>query len=376
MDGASYLRYGRNIALVLVLVVVYAYSLQVTQIDLPRLFTDFNKAVPIITDFLSPELLARGQQVESLVINFPIPCGSGEPAATIESGPRLAPSQACANPGQTVTVTGAELRPNTQVQLRWLLAGDRRLRSERVSTDANGSFSVEVEVRPVLADKDARLEAELTWEAGGLAPSEALTITTQKMVETVFMALMATTFACFIAVPASFLGARNIMGRGPLGTAIYYITRTVFNLMRSIEALVIAVMFAIWLGFGPFAGVMAMMVVTIASLGKLFSEAIESIDAGAVEAVTATGANRLQAIVYAVLPQIIPPFIAFAIYHWDINVRISTIIGFVGGGGIGLQLQTWINQLAYSKAGTAVWAIVLVVVVLDNISSQVRRRLV
>jgi phosphonate transport system permease protein len=376
MDGASFLRYGRNIALVLVLVVVYAYSLQVTQIDLPRLFTDFNKAVPIITDFLSPELLARGQQVESLVINFPIPCGSGEPAATVESGPRLAPSQACANPGQTVTVTGAELRPNTQVQLRWLLAGDRRLRSERVSTDANGSFSVEVEVRPVLTDKDARLEAELTWEAGGLAPSEALTITTQKMVETVFMALMATTFACFIAVPASFLGARNIMGRGPLGTAIYYITRTVFNLMRSIEALVIAVMFAIWLGFGPFAGVMAMMVVTIASLGKLFSEAIESIDAGAVEAVTATGANRLQAIVYAVLPQIIPPFIAFAIYHWDINVRISTIIGFVGGGGIGLQLQTWINQLAYSKAGTAVWAIVLVVVVLDNISSQVRRRLV
>jgi phosphonate transport system permease protein len=146
--------------------------------------------------------------------------------------------------------------------------------------------------------------------------------------------------------------------------------------MRSIEALVMAVMFAIWLGFGPFAGVMAMTVVTIASLSKLFSEAIESIDQGPIEAAVAAGANRLQAIFYAVIPQIVPPFVAFAIYHWDINVRISTIIGFVGGGGIGLQLNTWINQLAYNKAGTAVWAIVIVIVVLDNISSQVRKRLV
>jgi phosphonate transport system permease protein len=196
------------------------------------------------------------------------------------------------------------------------------------------------------------------------------------MAETIYMAMMATTFATIIAFPASFLGARNIMGTGPIGTAIYYIARTIFNLMRSIEALVIAVMFAIWLGFGPFAGVMAMTVVTIASLAKLFSEAIEGIEQGPIEAVTATGANRLQAIIYAVLPQIIPPFIAFAIYHWDINVRISTIIGFVGGGGIGLQLQTWINRLSYHEAGTAVWAIVLVVVVLDNISAQLRRRLV
>jgi phosphonate transport system permease protein len=220
------------------------------------------------------------------------------------------------------------------------------------------------------------MEAELQWESGGLTPSETLKTTTAKIVETIFMALVATTFACFIAVPTSFLGARNIMGKGRIGTAIYYVARTIFNLMRSIEALVIAVMFAIWLGFGPFAGVMAMMVVTIASLGKLFSEAIESIDEGPIEAAVASGANRLQAIVYAVLPQITPPYIAFSIYHWDINVRISTIIGFVGGGGIGLQLQTWINQLAYSKAGTAVWAIVIVVTVLDNVSSQVRKRLV
>jgi phosphonate transport system permease protein len=378
-DIFSVWRYGRNALLVILLVAAYSYSFGVTEIDLPRLFTDAPKAIPIIVDFLTPDLFARGEQVESYVINYPVPCGSGEEAAIPASGPRIVPSQLCSEPGEEITVEGFELRPNTQVQLRWLLRGDRRLRSSNTTTNAEGHFSTEVEIRPVVATRDgeiSRLEAELAWKSGSLAPSETFKITLARMVETIFMAMMATTFACIIALPASFLGARNIMGKGLIGTFVYYIFRTIFNLMRSIEALVIAVMFAIWLGFGPFAGVMAMMVVTIASLGKLFSEAIESIEAGAVEAVTATGANRLQAIIYAVLPQIIPPFIAFAIYHWDINVRISTIIGFVGGGGIGLQLQTWINQLAYNKAGTAVWAIVIVVVVLDNISSQVRKRLV
>ncbi|MEW5956444.1 MAG: phosphonate ABC transporter, permease protein PhnE [Chloroflexota bacterium] len=378
-NTSPFLRYGRNALLAALIIGAYAYSFNVTQIDLPRLFTDWPKAMPIITDFLTPELLARGEQIESMVINYPVPCGSGEEAAIPERGPRLAPSALCSEPKEIITVEGFDLRPNTNVQLRWLLPEERRLRSEKTTTDGEGHFSVEVEVRSIVEAKDgqiSRLEAELQWEDEALHPSDALTLTVAKMAETIFMAMMATTFACLIAVPISFFGARNIMGRGPIGTVIYYVARTIFNLMRSIEALVMAVMFAIWLGFGPFAGVMAMTVVTVASLSKLFSEAIESIDPGPIEAATAVGANRLQAIVYAILPQIFPPFIAFAIYHWDINVRISTIIGFVGGGGIGLQLQTWINQLAYNKAGTAVWAIVLVVTILDNVSSQIRQRLV
>jgi len=373
------LRYGRNVLLALVIAVAYAYSFQVTELDLPRVITDFPKAVPIITDFLTPDLITRGEQIESYIIDYPVPCGSGPMAEIAESGPRIVPRELCAAPKAFVTIEGFELRPNTDVQLRWLLPEERRLRSERATTDENGNFSVEVEIRPIIEAKDGqitRLETELQWEDNTARLSDTIKITTAKIVETLFMALMATTFACFIAVPISFLGARNIMGSGPVGSVIYYVARTIFNLMRSIEALVMAVMFAIWLGFGPFAGVMAMIVVTIASLSKLFSEAIESIDHGPIEAATAAGANRMQAIFYAIIPQIIPPFIAFAIYHWDINVRISTIIGFVGGGGIGLQLQTWINQLAYNKAGTAVWAIVLVVIILDNVSSQVRKRLV
>src|SRR5690606_10217601 len=123
---------------------------------------------------------------------------------------------------------------------------------------------------------------------------------------------------------------------------------------RSIEPIIWAVIAAVWVGLGPFAGVIAMTIHTIAALGKLYSEAIESIDPGPIEAVTATGANALQRIMYAIVPQIIPPFLSFTIYRWDINVRMSTIIGFVGGGGIGQYLFEWINQSRGTAAGLAV----------------------
>ena len=379
MKKSPYLRYGRNSLIAILILVAYAYSFQVTEIDLPRLITDFPKAIPIITDFLTPDLFAREERIESYIIDYPVPCSSGDVAVVADSGPRIVATPPCSDPKTEIVVEGFELRPDTDVQIRWLLADERRLRSAKAKTDAEGYFTADVEIRPIVESTDGhvnQIEVELQWEGGSLAPSDSLVITVEKMVETLFMALMATTFACIVAFPISFFGARNMMGRGRIGTAVYYGTRTTFNLMRSIEALVLAVVFAIWLGFGPFAGVMAMTIVTIASLTKLFSEAIEGIDEGPSEASTAAGANKMQSIFHAVMPQIIPVFIAFTIYHWDINMRISTIIGFVGGGGIGLQLQTWINQLAYHKAGTAVWAIVIVIILLDNISSQVRKRIV
>ena len=115
---------------------------------------------------------------------------------------------------------------------------------------------------------------------------------------------------------------------------------------------------------------------SIADLGKLFSEQVENIAEGPLEAVTATGANRIQTIIYAVIPQITPHFTAFAFYRWDINVRMSTIIGFVGGGGIGLVLQRATNLTQYRRASVMVIAIALVVVVLDYISSKIRSRII
>jgi len=162
----------------------------------------------------------------------------------------------------------------------------------------------------------------------------------------------------------------------PTGMVIYYTTRTFLNGLRSIEALVMAIVFVIAVGIGPFAGMMALGLHTIVSLAKLYSEQVESIMAGPLEAIQATGANRLQTIVYAVIPQIIPPYISYTMYRWDINVRMSTIIGFVGGGGIGFLLQQNINLLNYRAASAQMLAIAVVVASMDYISSVLREKYV
>lgn len=172
---------------------------------------------------------------------------------------------------------------------------------------------------------------------------------------------------------AIFTNPKNTL---PTGLVIYYVTRTFLNGLRSIEALVMAIVFVIAVGIGPFAGMMALALHTIVSLAKLYSEQVESIMAGPLEAIQATGANRLQTIIYAVVPQIVPPYISYTMYRWDINVRMSTIIGFVGGGGIGFLLQQNINLLNYRAASAQMFAIAIVVASMDYISSVLREKVV
>jgi phosphonate transport system permease protein len=196
------------------------------------------------------------------------------------------------------------------------------------------------------------------------------------MLITIFQAMLATTFGALVALPFSFLAARNLTGRSRLLIWLYYATRSVFNVLRSIEALLYVAIFVFWVGIGAFAGTMALAVTTFALIGKLFSEAIENIETGPMEALSAVGANRLQVIVYAVLPQIVPPFVSYLIYQWDINIRMATIIGFAGGGGIGLTLSTFFGSLQYHKAGTVVAFIVVVVALMDFTSAKLREKLV
>lgn len=198
----------------------------------------------------------------------------------------------------------------------------------------------------------------------------------QQMLVTIFQAMLATTLGALLALPFSFLAAKNLTGRSRLSIWIYYLTRGMLNIVRSIEALLYVVIFVFWVGIGPFAGMLALAVTSFALIGKLFSEAIENIDEGPIEAVTATGANRLQMISYAVLPQIVPPFISYLIYQWDINIRMATIIGFAGGGGIGLTLTTFFGSLQYHKAGTVVAIIVIVVALMDFASAKLRQSLI
>jgi len=165
-------------------------------------------------------------------------------------------------------------------------------------------------------------------------------------------------------------------GQVPTGKLIYFIVRTTLNIVRSIEPLIWALVGVIWIGPGPFSGFIALTIHSVAALGKLYSEAIESINPGPIEALQSTGSNRLQTIMYAVVPQVLPPFISFTIYRWDINVRMSTVIGLVGGGGIGFLLIQWIRQFQYEAAGMAVWLIAITVAVLDYVSAEIRERFV
>ena len=198
----------------------------------------------------------------------------------------------------------------------------------------------------------------------------------QQMIVTIFQAMLATTLGALVAFPFSFLAAKNLTGRSRLLIWIYYAARAILNVLRSIEALLYVVIFIVWVGIGPFAGMLALAITSFALIGKLFSEAIENIDEGPIEAVTATGANRMQTIMFAILPQIVPPFVSYLIYQWDINVRMATIIGFAGGGGIGLTLTTFFGSLQYHKAGTVVLFIVVVVALMDFASAKLREALV
>ena len=161
-----------------------------------------------------------------------------------------------------------------------------------------------------------------------------------------------------------------------VGLSVYYIARTIFNAIRSIEPLVMVLVFVVWVGLGPFAGSLALALHTVAALAKLYSEQVESIMSGPIEAVKASGATRIQTIVYAVIPQIVPPYISFTLYRWDINVRMSTIIGFAGGGGIGFLLQQNIRLLNYQAASVNMLAIAIVVASMDYLSSRIRERIV
>ena len=363
--------------LTILVIVAYVIGYRVTEINPTKLITSLPKSKKILTALIHPDLFTRETVDTTIDIVFPVPCGSAQPTELPSNEPNLVPSVSCANPGDIITLQGSNMAPNNDVRIQWLLPSGNTLFSKLATTDENGSFSTEIEVRPINTTTDgipSHLQARTLVPYGKLIPSKALIDVTNNIMVTIFMALLATTAGTIIAAPISFLAARNIMGKNWLGNSIYSIVRALLNITRSYDSLVLATVFALWVGFGAFAGVLALTVITVASLGKLFSEAVESIDPGPIEAIAATGASSMEIVRFAVVPQVIPDFISFIIYHWDINVRISTILGFVGGGGIGFYLSQRINVLEYQKAGTAIWAIVIVVWLMDFLSAEVRKR--
>lgn len=194
-------------------------------------------------------------------------------------------------------------------------------------------------------------------------------------IETIYMAFIATAVAIPIAFVLGFFAARNLMSTNRLTLFVYSSLRAVLNLSRSIEPLVWAIIFSVWVGIGPFSGMLALCIHSIASLTKQYSEQIEVIDEGPIEAITATGAHPIQIVWFGVVPQIVLPYLSYTIYRWDINVRMATVIGLVGGGGIGNLLMQYQGQARWNEVGMLVILIAAIVWMMDWASSKLREAL-
>jgi len=189
--------------------------------------------------------------------------------------------------------------------------------------------------------------------------------------KTVEIALLGTAVAAVLALPLGVISARNVAA-----PPLFYPARVVLNFFRSVDTLVYALIFVAAVGLGPFPGVLAVIAYTTTSLAKLYSEAVEGIDRGPVDAITATGATRLQILRFGVLPQVLPLFLSYVLYRLETNIRAATVLGFVGAGGIGFYLQTYLRMIDYPAASTVLLVTVAMVMVVDALSSKLRERLV
>jgi phosphonate transport system permease protein len=140
--------------------------------------------------------------------------------------------------------------------------------------------------------------------------------------------------------------------------------------------MVYALFFVASVGLGPFPGVLAVVTYTVMTLAKLYSEAIEGIEPGPVEAIAATGASRLQVLRFGVLPQVLPLFASYVLYRLETNIRAATILGFVGAGGIGFYIQTYLRMINYPAASAVLLVLVAMVMGVDFASSRLRARIV
>lgn len=192
-----------------------------------------------------------------------------------------------------------------------------------------------------------------------------------QMLVTIQIAIWGTLLAVVVAVPASLLSSENL--------APWWIHQPVRRLMdacRAINELVFAMLFVVAVGLGPFAGTLALFVHTTGVLAKLFSEAVEASDAGPMEGIRVTGAGRLEEIGFGLIPQVLPLWISVSLYRFESNIRSATVLGMVGGGGIGVALWETMRGFQFAETATVMLVIIVAVTLLDMLSQQVRKRFI
>ncbi|MEC2071565.1 phosphonate ABC transporter, permease protein PhnE [Alkalihalophilus marmarensis] len=192
------------------------------------------------------------------------------------------------------------------------------------------------------------------------------------LAETIQMAIIATTFAALASIPIFLLSAANLFP----SKWVHQPVRFIMNVLRTIPDILLAVIFVGIFGVGVFPGIMALFIFSLGILAKLMYETIEAIDTNPLEAIRASGGNTLQVIWYAVMPQVLPQFVSFGLYVFEVNVRASVVLGFVGAGGVGLLLQQQVSFFNYPRVMTIILIIFIAVVIIDYISNKIRERLV
>jgi phosphonate transport system permease protein len=193
----------------------------------------------------------------------------------------------------------------------------------------------------------------------------------QEMLVTLQIALWGTVLAVVCAVPLGLLSSANITPPW-----VHQPVRRLMDAARAINEMVFAMLFIVAVGLGPFAGVLALFVHTTGILAKLFSEAVESIDAQPVEGIRATGANALEEIVYGIIPQVLPLWISYSLYRFESNVRSASGVGMVGAGGIGVILWDIIRSFQYAETCAVMIIIIISVTIIDVISARIRKSLI
>jgi phosphonate transport system permease protein len=190
------------------------------------------------------------------------------------------------------------------------------------------------------------------------------------VVETLEIGILATIIASVLAVPMAYVSAQNFSPH----PALYLAARVVLSVFRGVSELIWGLFFVVAVGLGAFPGVLALVLYSVGTIGKLLAEAVEAAERGPMEAIRATGAAEWKVFLYGVWPQVMPLYLSYCLYYWDHNTRQATILGFVGAGGIGYTLFSAISTYQFEKAMTAILVMVVLVTLVDRLSWSLRRR--
>jgi len=192
------------------------------------------------------------------------------------------------------------------------------------------------------------------------------------VVETLQIGIIATLVAAVLALPLAFLAAKNVSPH----PVIYYPVRLVLTIFRGVSELIWALLVVVAVGLGPFAGVIALVIYCVGVIAKLLAEAIEAVDPGPLEAMTAAGASRWKVFLYGAWPQVMPLFLSYCLYYWDHNTRSAVVLGFVGAGGIGYTLFFDISAYHFEKATMAMIILIAMIVIIDRICLYLRKKVI